>query len=81
MIKHLPWDSDFFNLNIASVDATHEVADIELQEFDMFYSFHSEENKVFKNFQPTFREHKIIFLKSNFLRCQIVITNAFVSGF
>ena len=63
MIKHLPWDSDFFNLNIASVDATHEVADIELQEFDMFYSFHSEENKVFKNFQPTFREHKIIFEK------------------
>ena len=63
MIKHLPWDSDFFEIKIASVDASHEVADIDLQEFDMFYSFHSNENKVFANFQPSFREHKIIFEK------------------
>ena len=63
MIKHLPWDSDFFEIKIASVDASHEVADIDLQEFDMFYSFHSNENKVFANFQLSFREHKIIFEK------------------
>ncbi len=63
MIKHLPWDSDFFEIKIAAVDATHKVADLDLQELDMFYSFHSEENKVFKNFQPSFREHKIIFEK------------------
>ena len=63
MIKHLPWDSDFFEIKIASVDASHEVADIDLQEFDMIYSFHSDEDRVYQNFQPSYREHKIIFEK------------------
>ena len=63
MIKHLPWDSDFFNLNIASVDASEEVSDIDLQQFDMFYSFHSDDDKTHKNFKATFQENKIIFEK------------------
>ena len=63
MIKHLPWDSNFFEIMIASVDASHEVDDIDLQSFDMFYSYHSDENRVFENFQPSFREDKIVFEK------------------
>lgn len=63
MIKHLPWDSEFFKLNIASVDASHEIADDDLQQFHMFYSFHSDENRNYENFHPSFREHKIIFEK------------------